>query len=134
MNRRPAQIGPREKYLVVIPGIVPHGGYFYVSNEDMADYLDTVKSDSGRVDGTAVVLPTAAYPNPSSTGPGTATLLRDIGRKIVLANPDGAHRTIYTQVQEVLTGSPGSTTDYNTYWVPTYSASDSLATPFARAG
>ena len=135
MNRHLAQIGSREKYLVVIPGIIPHsGGYAYVSNADMAAYLNDVEAAGGRVDGTAVVLPTAAYANPISTNFGPASLLRDLGRKIVLAAPTGLHRTVYTHVQEVLTGSPGSTADYNTYWVPTYSADGSLATPFARTG
>lgn len=135
MYRHPAQIGPREKYLVVIPGIIPHsGGYSYVSNADMIAYLEDVKAAGGRIDGTSVILPTEAYSNPFSTAFGPATLLRDLGRIIVLANPDGAHRTIYTQVQEVQSGSPGSTAEYNTYWVPTYSASGTLVIPFARLG
>ena len=121
-----SQIATREKYLVVIPGIVPHGGYFYISETDMSDYLDAVVSAGGRVDGTAVVLPTVAYLNPSSTGPGLSSLLRDLGRQIVLANPDGLHRSIYTHVKE-LSGSA-------TYWVLTYHSSPALSVPFARVG
>lgn len=122
-----SQIATREKYLVVIPGIIPHaGGYTYVSESDMSDYLDAVVVAGGRVDGTVVVLPTEAYSNPLATDFGPATILRDLGRQIVLANPDGLHRSVYTHVQEI----PGSAT----YWVLTYHASPALSVPFARVG
>ena len=122
-----SQIATREKYLVVIPGIIPHsGGYTYVSESEMSDYLDDVVAAGGRVDGTVVVLPTVAYSNPTATGFGPANILRDLGRQIILANPDGLHRSVYTHVKEL----SGSTT----YWVLTYHASSALSVPFARIG
>jgi hypothetical protein len=124
---RSLQIATREKYLVVIPGIIPHaGGYIYVSESDMSAYLDAVVAAGGRINGTAVVLPTTAYSNPTATGFGPANILQDLGRQIVLANPDGLHRSVYTHVKEI----PGSTT----YWVLTYHASSALSVPFARLG
>lgn len=122
-----SQIATREKYLVVIPDILPHGLNFgYISEVEMSDYLNDVVAAGGRVDGTVVVLPTAAYLNPLATGFGPANILRDLGRQIVLANPNGLHRSIYTHVQEL----SGSTT----YWVLTYHASPDLSVPFARIG
>lgn len=122
-----SQIATREKYLVVIPGIIPHaGGYTYISESDMSTYLDDVGAAGGRVDGTVVILPAAVYSNPLATGFGPANILRDLGRQIVLANPDGLHRSVYTHVQEI-SGSA-------TYWVLTYHASPALSVPFARIG
>jgi hypothetical protein len=92
----------------------------------MLTYLDAVVAAGGRVDGTAVILPTAAYLNPLATGFGPANILRDLGRQIVLANPDGLHHSVYTRVQEI----PGSAT----YWVLTYHSRPALSVPFARIG
>lgn len=122
-----SQIATREKYLVVIPDILPHNLNFgYISEVEMSDYLNDVVATGGRVDGTVVVLPTAAYLNPLTTGFSPANILRDLGRQIVLANPDGLHRSVYTHVKEI----PGTTT----YWVLTYHASPALSVPFARVG
>lgn len=137
--RTVSQIEPTVKFLRQLPSADPSANLMYVSDADMHAF---VAANVSVGNGLNTIVESAGAPTflyIAQTTPGWS-LVRDLGRRVTIANPSTcAHRQVWIQVQRVNgSGSEGvgnSSPEYGTIWIRVFrDVDDGPNVEWARLG